>query len=193
MFKASAQVWLSDNSWQQASDGNITIFTVNPDDTFYLPELFRMVQEAQKELEFRQISPAKPLELSLPEQIHIIVHPNLASFQQATAMPWYIAAIARKSQEAAGEIHLQRLRVLMNRHRLKQSLRHELFHLAQPDSLRRYQAEALAMRFAGEVPKVEAFIGLSEDRLDALLAAPSSADELEKALATAYRRFLEGP
>jgi len=86
------------------------------------------------------------------------------------------------------QIDSQRLDILIERHILETSLRHELFHLAQPKTLRRYEAEGLAMRFAGERPQAEAFSTISDERLDDILAQPTSAEMLTKAMATAYER-----
>ena len=122
--------------------------------------------------------------LTLPETVTVRVHPSLASFQEATGQPWFVAAVADR---ITGTLHLQRLRVLAERRSLEPTLRHELFHLVQPGDWPRWRAEGEAMRFAGESPQAEPLSGLDESELDALLAAPDSSEALARAAATAWR------
>lgn len=106
--------------------------------------------------------------LRLPESVSISIYPDLASYQQATGVPYTIMALSNRE---TASIHTQRIGILLQRGSLEKTLRHELFHLAQPEDLRRWQAEALAMRFAGEVwLGSSSYQHLSEAELDAMLA-----------------------
>jgi hypothetical protein len=75
---------------------------------------------------------------------------------------------------------------LLERNSLEKTLRHELFHLAQPADWPRWLAEGSAMIFAGETPGVEPLSNVSEGQLDVLLASVNSSEELARATATAY-------
>ena len=65
------------------------------------------------------------------------------------------------------------------------TLRHELFHLAQPANLERHVAEGLAMHFARESPQAPLWQGHLE-HLDTVLAQPTSQRELQQAMARAH-------
>ncbi len=165
-------------TWRQASDGRFMVETASEADREQLAAVFAVLQKAARDLR-------RDLGLTLPETVTVRVHPTLASFQKATSQPWFVVAVADRR---AAILHLQRLRVLAERRSLEPTLRHELFHLAQPEDWPRWRAEGMAMRFAGETPQAEALLNLSDAELDALLAAPGSSEALAQAAATAYRR-----
>lgn len=167
---APAQAWLS------STDGRFVVETASAADRERLPELFAALRRAARELR-------QDWGFTLPEAVTFYVHPTLLSFQAATGQPWFVAA---QAERGAATVHLQRLRVLAERGSLVATVRHELFHLAQPEGWPRWRAEGWAMRFALEQPRAEPFEGLGEAELDALLAAPGSSEVLERAAATAW-------
>lgn len=163
-------------SWQPSSDGRFVVETASEADREQLAAVFAVLREAARDLR-------QEWGFTLPETVTIRVHPTLESFQEATSQPWFVAAAADRR---TATLHLQRLRVLSERRSLEATLRHELFHLAQPEDWPRWRAEGEAMRFAGETPRAEA-LELSDAELDAILAAPSSSEDLARAVATAWR------
>ena len=164
-------------NWQQATDGFFTVETASPADAEKLREVFDSLEQAAKDL--------KNSGFVLPDTVTVRVHPTLESFQNDTDLPWFVAALADRKTDI---LHTQRLWVLLERHSLEKTLRHEMFHLAQPADWPRWQAEGAAMHFAGERPQAQPLPGLSDEQLDALLAAPPSAELLARAVATAYAR-----
>ncbi len=164
-------------SWQEATDGFFRVETASAADAERLEHVFDVLEQAAKDL--------KDSGLPLPDAVTVRVHPTLESFQADTGLPWFVAALADRETNT---LHTQRLRVLLERQSLETTLRHELFHLAQPADWPRWRAEGAAMRFAGEQPRAQPLPGLSDEQLDALLAAPPSADVLARAVATAYAR-----
>jgi hypothetical protein len=167
-------------TWTQVTDGFFVIETASSTDAFYLKEVFAILQQARQDIRANQA-------LALPEQVLIRIHPTLESFQNATAAAWYLASLADKS---TGTIQTQRLRVLLERGSLEKTLRHELFHLAQPEGWPRWLAEGSAMVFAGEQPEAQALTTMSEAQLNDLLATAPSREVLARAAATAYIRAL---
>lgn len=170
--------WAFATPWSEASDGVFTVRTASVEDARALPQVYDILQQARLELR-------RDWGLAVPEAVTVVVHPDLVSYQEATGMPWYVAALADRE---AQQIHTQRLRVLLERRSLETTLRHELFHLAQPEDWPRWRAEGSAMLFAGETPQAPPLPGLSDEALDALLAAPPSREWLLRAMATAYQR-----
>jgi hypothetical protein len=163
--------------WQAAAGDGFTVHTAAQADREGLREVFGVLGQARRELFARY-------GFALPEAVTVWIHPTLASFEAATAQPWYVAAVADRG---AGALHSQRLRVLLERGSLAATLRHELFHLAQPEGWPRWRAEGEAMRFAGERPTA-APLEVSDDELNAILAAPPDRETLARAAATAYWR-----
>ncbi len=159
--------------WQPASDGHVTVLTTHEADRRYLLDIFEIVATARGDL--------KSWQLELPATT-LVIHPDLTSYQITTEQPWYVAAIANQTDQ---RIDMQRARVLAERGSLQFTLRHELFHLAQPPKLPRYIAEGLAMHFAGERPQAGAWQGPLA-QLERILAAPQSQQELNQAMARAY-------
>jgi hypothetical protein len=167
--------------WQQHTDGFFVVETAAIADQEHLKDVFKIVQEAKKDLQ------RQPLQL--PDSVTIRIHPNLESYVNAVKLPWYIAAIANRETNL---IQTQRLEVLILRNSLEKTLRHELFHLTQPEAWPRWKAEGMAMRFAGELPRAEPLVGITEERLEDLLANPPSREMLQRATATAYQWVIEG-
>ena len=164
-------------TWQRATDGRFWVETASSADADGLERVFKVLEQAAGDL--------RDLGLPLPDTVTVRVHPTLASFQADTGQPWFVAALADRK---TGTLHTQRLRVLLERDSLEKTLRHEVFHLAQPADWSRWQAEGAALHFAGERPQAEPLPDLSDKQLDTLLAAPPSADVLARAVATAYAR-----
>lgn len=162
-------------TWQRASHNRFTVETAATADADYLAEVFSILQTAERDLRLEY-------NLTLPDSVRIRVHPTLQSYTAATGVPWYVAAIANRD---AATLETQRIRVLLERNSLEKTLRHELFHLAQPADWSRWLAEGSAMLFAGEVPSVTPLDAISEVALNERLAAPTSAEALAQAAATA--------
>ena len=164
-------------TWQEVGDGFFKVETASPVDAEKLEQVFTLLERAAHDLE--------DLGLPLPDSVTVRVHPTLESFTGETGAPWYVAAVADRR---TGALHTQRLRVLLERRSLEKTLRHELFHLAQPADWPRWRAEGTALHFAGERPQAQPLAGLSDAQLDTLLAAPGSPEVLARAVATAYAR-----
>jgi hypothetical protein len=167
--------------WSSASDGFFTVQTTGVADATYLQEVFEILQEAKKDLRTEGVT--------LPESVTVQIHPDLESFTTTTELPWYIISLADRETNT---IHTQRLRILLERQTLDITLRHELFHLAQPDDWPRWRAEGEAMKFSGEKTQAEPFENVSEDELNNLLANPDSRETLQRATATAYLWVVQG-
>lgn len=162
-------------SWQTARAPGLEVQTAAAADRAQQLEVFAVLQQAQKEL--------RQLGLPLPTKVRVRIHPSLTSFQQSTGQPWFVLATSDRSQAL---IQTQRLRILSERQALRRTLRHELFHLAQPAVWPRWKAEGEAMRFAGERPTAQPYSAIGEAQLNALLANPPNPTVLAKAMATAY-------
>ncbi|MEM7738738.1 MAG: hypothetical protein AAF267_23465 [Deinococcota bacterium] len=158
--------------WQSARDGQVTVLTAHEADRRYLLEVFEIIAEAREDL--------RRWQLELPAS-QLVIHPDLSSYQVVTQQPWYVAATANRTES---RIDMQRARVLVERGSLRLTLRHELFHLAQPEGLPRYVAEGLAMHFAGEHPQAPAWMG-PLPQLERVLASPRDQQELTQAMARA--------
>lgn len=166
--------------WQQHTDGFFIVETASSADSQHLNEVFDILQQAKKDLT-RQ-------ELNLPDSVTVRIHPDIDSYVNAVNLPWYIAAITNRETNM---IQTQRLEILIARNSLEKTLRHELFHLAQPSDWPRWKAEGKAMLFTGELPQAEPLVGISEERLEDLLANPNSRAMLQRAVATAYQWVIE--
>ena len=140
-----------------------------------LPQVQSYLQRARRDLQARG--------WLLPTSVTVRVHPDLASFGQQTGAPWFVLAVANRTQ---ARLDLQRLAVVMRSSSLEATLRHELFHLAQPAGWPRWRAEGEAMRFAGQRSQASPLLGIGPEQLDQLLLQPQSPDQLARALATAY-------
>ncbi len=166
--------------WQTSTDGFFVVEVASLADSQHLKQVFDILQQAKKDL-IRQ-------ELKLPDAVTVQIHPDINSYVTSVNLPWYIAAVANRETNT---IQTQRLEILIARNSLEKTLRHELFHLAQPEGWLRWKAEGKAMLFAGELPQAEALVGISEARLEDLLANPPSREMLQQAVATAYTWVIE--
>jgi hypothetical protein len=180
-FYLSLSPLICAQDWSRASDAFFTVQTASSADAAYLPEVFEILQQARKDLRAQG--------LTLPESVRVQIHPHLESFTTTTELPWYIISVADRETST---IHTQRLRILLERQTLELTLRHELFHLAQPEGWSRWRAEGEAMKFSGERPQAEPFENVSEEKLERLLAAPDSRETLQRAAATAYFWVVQG-
>lgn len=106
-----------------------------------LPQVFEILQKARRDLTLAG--------LNLPQTVTIVIHPDLKSYTSITKIPWFIIAVSNREKN---RIDTQRLWILIDRGSLERTLRHELFHLAQPEGWARWKAEGAAMRFAGDKP-----------------------------------------
>ena len=162
-------------TYKSYTNGFFRVEAASDNDSYYLNEVFRILEAAKTDLE-------RDWGFELNDSILLRVHPNLASYIRETEMPWYVAAVANIEED---RIDTQRLRVLIERNSLTKTLRHELFHLAQPKDWPRWRAEGSAMLFAHETPKTYAILEITEDELNALLENPHTHEELSRASATA--------
>jgi hypothetical protein len=167
--------------WSTKTDGFFSVQTASSADATYLPEVFDILQAAKKDLRSEG--------LTLPESVTVQIHPDLESFTTTTDLPWYIISLADRETST---IHTQRLRILLERQTLDITLRHELFHLAQPGDWPRWRAEGEAMKFSGEKTQAEPFEDVSEEELNNLLANPDSRATLQRATATAFLWVVQG-
>lgn len=167
--------------WSSKTDGFFLVETAQSADETYLAEVFEILQSAKKDLRAEG--------LTLPESVTVKIHPTLDSFTTTTAVPWYVISLADRETNT---IHTQRLRILLERQTLSITLRHELFHLAQPDDWPRWRAEGEAMKFSGEKIQAEPFEDISEEELNTLLANADSRETLQRAAATAYIWVVRG-
>jgi hypothetical protein len=157
--------------WTVAKAPNFRVYVASAQDRRYLPQVFAVLRKARAQLLEKGFALG---------EVSLFVHPNLASYT-ARYKP-YMLAVAQRSQS---QIHTQRLWVVVERAGLERTLRHELFHLAQPADWPRWKAEGSAMRFAGELPKARP-LKVDEPTLNRLLANPPDALTLNRAMATAY-------
>ncbi len=162
--------------WRRATDGRFIVETASPADRQRLPEVFAVLQEAARNLKQEE-------GWRLPSKVTVRVYPTLEAYTEATGQPWYVAGTADRSLQM---LHVQRLRVLAERGSLAKTLRHELFHLAQPAQWPRWRAEGSAMRFAGDTPTAQPLTNLSPVDLDRELAGAGSSLALARAAATAW-------
>ncbi|GEM82069.1 hypothetical protein [Meiothermus hypogaeus] len=163
-------------AWKSAQAPGFVVRWAQNADTRHLSEVFRVLQKARRDLQTAGYS--------LPPQVRVVIHPSLASYTASTRLPWFVLAAANRSTH---QIDTQRLRILLERGTLEGTLRHELFHLAQPAGWPRWKAEGMALRFAGEEPTARPLEPITEAELERLLAAPPDRETLRRAMATAYR------
>ncbi|GIW29552.1 MAG: hypothetical protein KatS3mg070_2915 [Meiothermus sp.] len=162
-------------TWQTARAPGFVVETASPEDARHLPEVFRVLQKARRDLIAAGYPP--------PPAVRVVVHPHLKSYTAATRLPWFILAAASRNRK---QIDSQRLRLLLERGALEHTLRHELFHLAQPAGWPRWKAEGMALRFAGDRPRARPLENIGEAELERLLASPPDPATLSRAMATAF-------
>ncbi len=128
------------------------------------------------------------LKLNPPERVTLVVHPTLEHFEKALDAPLFESARANRM---LSRIDSQRFVALEEHGGLEQTLRHELFHLAQPANWPRWKAEGGAVRFSGERLTASPFSSISEEKLEGLLQNPPSKEMLARAMSTALQWVLE--
>lgn len=161
--------------WHTAKGSGFIVQTASNQDQRYLSAIFEALRQARKDL--------AGWGLGAPPTVRVVVHPNLQSFTNTARVPWFVMAA---SNRAKNRMDTQRVRILLERGTLERTLRHELFHLAQPQGWPRWKAEGMAMRFAGDRPSGKPLENISPVQLDRLLANPPSQAMLARAMATAY-------
>jgi len=162
-------------TWKTAHAPGFVVQVAAKADEKHLREVFAVLQKARRDL--------KAAGYPLPPQVRVVIHPDLNSYTRATRLPWFVLAATNRPKH---RIDTQRLRVVLERGGLERTLRHELFHLAQPEGWPRWKAEGLAMRFAGEEPKARPLEHIGEAELERLLAHPPDQATLNRAMATAF-------
>lgn len=170
------------SSWVSHQVAGVTVHVIAAGDGRLLPVVTEVIARALRDLS------ARP-ELGLCDDPQLFVHPDLGSYLTATGLPWFSLAAADRE---SCRIDVQRLAVVMERSGLNQTLRHELFHLAQPADWARWRAEGEALLFAGEVPQAVPFGELPPGQLDALLRSPPDQLTQLRAAATARAWVLQG-
>ena len=164
-------------TWQAYQSPGFTVQTASKADARYLARLFQTLERARKDLKEWGLQP--------PDRVWVVVHPNLESYRKVTAQPWFVLAQANRPQH---RMDLQRLYVVVERGQFEAVLRHEYFHLAQPEDWPSWLAEGSAMIFAGQKPTAKALPGISAARLEEILANPPNSQTLARAMAAAYDR-----
>lgn len=169
-------------SWASHQVAGVTVHVASTADGRLLPSAAAVITRALRDLSVRT-------ELSMCEDPQLYVHPDLASYTDATGLPWFSLAAADRD---ACRIDVQRLAVVVERSGLELTLRHELFHLSQPAGWARWRAEGEALLFSGEEPLAAPLTGLQPGQLDALLLAPPDQETMLRAAATARAWVLQG-
>ncbi len=162
-------------NWQTIKSPGFRVKTASSADRQLVPQVFQILQKARRDLERSG--------LKVPSTVTVAIHPDLKSYTRTTRLPWFVMAV---SDRGKSRIDTQRLQILLERGSLERTLRHELFHLAQPANWPRWKAEGSAMRFAGDEPTAQPLQNIAEANLDELLANPPNAQTLARAMATAY-------
>lgn len=147
-----------------------------------LSALRRSIERAALHLNRRE-------ELQLCSGAMVYVHPDLSSYLETTGAAWFQLAVADRD---GCRIDMQRLPVVAQHGGIEQTLRHELFHLAQPAGWERWRAEGEAQRFAGEQPAGPPLDNVNPGQLDSLLAAPADRTTYLQAMATAWQWVMQG-
>ncbi len=158
--------------------GLLSVQLHDPRDEAQLNAVFVSFKHAQTELE------AIGLE---PKAVKLEAFSSAAGFARATGEPYFVAASTRGQT-----IQTQRLGALKARGLLSFTIRHEVFHTAQPANLPRWLAEGLARHFSGEDARDSlAPSGLeftTNTQLDKLLTARDSRATLNLVYLEATRR-----
>jgi len=166
----------SQSQSQSAASAHFRIQTTSSADLKFLPRAFKALENARKDLIALKLNP--------PRYVTVIVHPTLEHFQKTLDAPLYEAARANRK---LAQIDTQRFVALEEHGGLEATLRHELYHLAQPEGWPRWKAEGGAVRFSGERLTASPILSISEEKLEKLLANPPSREMLARAVATAAK------
>ena len=160
------------------NSGLLTVRIHDPRDKAHLRTVFSAFLRAQADLQAIGLE-VKPVKLE--------VFPNAEAFARVTGEPAFVAASTRGQT-----IRTQRLGALKARGLLGFTVRHEVFHTAQPASLPRWLAEGLARHFSGEDARdsrqPSGLEATTNARLDELLTARDSRAALNLVYLEATRR-----
>lgn len=137
-----------------------------------LPAVFKALETAYQDLKSRGLNP--------PAKVKVVIYPNLPEYLK-TGAPFFELARANRVQN---RIVTQRIAALETHGGLEVTLRHELFHLAQPANWPRWKAEGSAFVFSGASSNAKPLNGLNETQLEGILSSPPSQEMLNRAMAT---------
>jgi hypothetical protein len=161
--------------------GWLSITINDPGDQNRIAGVIETLQRAKQD--------ASELGLSVP-QITLEATTNAAQFTRLTGEPAGIAAITNGTK-----IVTQRLNALQARGRLTHTIRHELFHTAQPPRMPRWLAEGLARHFSGEHKndplQVTGLETKTEQQLNEMLQSRTSHQALNQAYVEASKRAVK--
>jgi hypothetical protein len=158
--------------------GLLTVTLQDARDQAQLATVFKTFKKAQADL----------------AEIGLVIRPvkleafsSANAFARATGEPVFVAASTQ-----AQTIRTQRLGALKTRGLLEFTIRHEVFHTAQPASLPRWLAEGLARHFSGEDARDSSqpsgLESVSKSKLDELMLARGSSNDLNLVYLEATRR-----
>jgi hypothetical protein len=161
--------------------GLITVTIQDPRDETQLGIVFRTFKKAQADL----------AEIGLEiKQVKFEAFSSADEFARATGEPAFVAASTRDQT-----IRTQRLGALKTRGLLEFTVRHEVFHTAQPATLPRWLAEGLARHFSGEDARDSSqpsgLESVLNGKLDDLLLARGSKTALHLVYLEATRRAVK--
>jgi hypothetical protein len=161
--------------------GLLTVTLQDSRDEAQLGTVFSAFKQAQLDL--------KAIGLK-PKSVRLEALSSANAFARATGEPAFVAASTQ-----AQTIRTQRLGALKTRGLLEFTVRHELFHTAQPASLPRWLAEGLARHFSGEDARDSSepsgLESVSNAKLDDLLLARGSKTTLNLVYLEATRRAVK--
>lgn len=159
----------------------LTVTIHDPRDKAQVSTVFHAFQKARTDLKEIGLE-VKPVKFE--------AFSSANAFARATGEPAFVAASTRNQT-----IRTQRLEALQTRGLLEFTVRHELFHTAQPTSLSRWLAEGLARHFSGEDARdsgqPSGLESVSNGKLDELLLARGSKAALNFVYLEATRRAVK--
>jgi hypothetical protein len=161
--------------------GLLTVTLQDARDQAQLATVFKAFKKAQTDLTEIGLE-VKPIKLE--------AFSSADAFARASGEPAFVAASTRDHT-----IRTQRLGALKTRGLLEFTIRHEVFHTAQPASLPRWLAEGLARHFSGEDARdsvqSSSLESVSNGKLDELLLARGSKTALNLVYLEATRRAVK--
>jgi hypothetical protein len=161
--------------------GLLTVTIQDSRDEAQLGNVFRSFKKAQTDLAEIGLE-VKPVKLK--------AFLSAAAFARTTDEPAFVAASTRDQT-----IRTQRLGALKTRGLLEFTIRHEVFHTAQPANLPRWLAEGLARHFSGEDARdsgqLSGLESVSNGKLNELLLARGSKTALNLVYLEATRRAVK--
>jgi hypothetical protein len=161
--------------------GLLTVTIHDPRDQAQLATVFKAFKKAQTDM--------AEIELEV-RPINLEAFSSANAFARSTGEPAFVAASTRDLT-----IRTQRLGALKTRGLLEFTIRHEVFHTAQPAGLPRWLAEGLARHFSGEDARdsnqPSGLESVSNGKLDELLLARGSKTTLNLVYLEATRRAVK--